>query len=230
MKTRQEMFSLLTKLHIQFGLLQDMQETTLGAKELLAAMEKQIISLETQILLSFKHEAKLTISEMVVPDVQAENYSLMVNRLAKPGAQIVNQWADGDGGARKAHLTHMVLGVAGEAGELVDAIKKHTMYNKDLDFNNVIEELGDLEFYLEGIRLPLGISRKEVLEANTKKLAKRYADMGYSDAQAQARADKTPTIPDMNNAYEEGSTNLESLGKIGRPTTVIIDDPDIQNR
>lgn len=90
----------------------------------------------------------------------------------------------------KCHLDHMVLGVAGEAGELVDAIKKHTMYNQILNIDNVEEELGDLEFFMEGIRVHLGITREQTLAANIKKLLVRYNGMKYSNAAAQERADK----------------------------------------
>jgi hypothetical protein len=55
---------------------------------------------------------------------------------------------------------------------------------------NVIEELGDLEFYMEGLRQELGISRDLTLDRNISKLSKRYHSATYSDSQAQERADK----------------------------------------
>jgi hypothetical protein len=55
---------------------------------------------------------------------------------------------------------------------------------------NVIEELGDLEFYMEQLRQALLLSREETLAANIAKLSKRYEGLNYSDAAAQARADK----------------------------------------
>lgn len=112
-------------------------------------------------------------------------YSEMVARLAKSGEAIIEQMTPA-----KADLTHMAMGVAGEAGELVDAIKKHTMYNKPIDRTNVVEELGDLEFYMERIRQRLGITREETLDGNIIKLGTRYKDLAYSDQQAQDRADK----------------------------------------
>lgn len=45
-----------------------------------------------------------------------EAYSKMVEALAKDGAQIANE-LDG----RDAHLLHMVVGISGEAGELLAA-------------------------------------------------------------------------------------------------------------
>lgn len=89
----------------------------------------------------------------------------------------------------KLDLTHMALGIAGEAGELVDAVKKFAIYDKPLDLINVVEELGDLEFYMQGIRAALGITREETLEATLAKLGKRYP-AGYSNAAAARRADK----------------------------------------
>lgn len=109
----------------------------------------------------------------------------MVAALAKPGADIVAT-LDAD----KAHALHMAVGIAGESGELLDAIKKHVVYNKPLDRANVVEELGDLEFYMEGLRQGLGITRGEVLEHNIAKLSKRYEAGKYSDQAAQQRADK----------------------------------------
>lgn len=112
-------------------------------------------------------------------------FAAMVQRLAKPGVAICQSLTP-----LNAHLWHMATGVAGEAGELLDAVKKVAIYNRPIDRDNVIEELGDLEFYMEGIRQTLSIPREQVIAANMKKLGTRYADAKYSDEQAQARADK----------------------------------------
>lgn len=84
----------------------------------------------------------------------------------------------------------MTMGISGEAGELLDAIKKGVIYRKPLDRENIIEELGDIEFYLEGLRQQLHISREETLLANINKLSKRYEKLSYSNDAAQTRADK----------------------------------------
>lgn len=117
------------------------------------------------------------------------NFQDMVAALAKPGADIIATLTP-----EKAHSLHMVVGISGEAGELLDAVKKSVIYNKELDRENVVEELGDLEFYLEGLRAGLGITREETLEANISKLLTsekaRYKLGQYSDQAAQTRADK----------------------------------------
>lgn len=112
-------------------------------------------------------------------------FSDMVWSLAKPGEDIVKTLTP-----EKAHLLHMAVGIAGEAGELLDAIKKHVVYNKELDLKNVVEELGDLEFYMEGMRSKLAIPRSFIIRQNIYKLSERYKGMQYSDKAAQDRADK----------------------------------------
>lgn len=112
-------------------------------------------------------------------------YSDMVRQLKKDGDLIVAQMTDD-----KADMLHMAVGVAGEGGELLDAVKRHTIYDKPLDRENVVEELGDIEFFLEGLRQRLDITREETLEHNIAKLGVRYVDHQYSDEQAQQRRDK----------------------------------------
>lgn len=107
----------------------------------------------------------------------------MVKGLAKSSATIAQEMTGED-----AHLMHMAIGIAGEAGELLDAVKKAVIYRKPLDRENALEELGDLEFYMEGIRQGLGFTREECLAANIAKLGKRYEGLLYSDGAAQARA------------------------------------------
>ena len=113
------------------------------------------------------------------------SFSDMVENLAKSGKQIAAEMTPQD-----AHILHMAVGICGEAGELIDAIKKAVIYRKLLDRANVIEELGDIEFYLEGLRQRLGITREETIDANIDKLLVRYNGLNYTDTAAQTRADK----------------------------------------
>lgn len=114
-----------------------------------------------------------------------EKHENMVDCLAKCPAQIMQEQ-----NPMKAHLSHMALGIAGEAGELVDCIKKYTIYKQGLDRVNLIEELGDLEFYMSGIRQSIGVTREQTLEANIAKLQKRYPTGSFHNADAKARKDK----------------------------------------
>lgn len=116
-------------------------------------------------------------------------FALMVKGLAKPGPDILESLTP-----EKAHLLHMAMGIAGEAGELLDAVKKHVIYDKPLDIENVVEEKGDIEFYMQGMRSALGITREQTIQANIAKLLTgsnaRYKLGLYTDKAAQERADK----------------------------------------
>jgi NTP pyrophosphatase (non-canonical NTP hydrolase) len=116
-------------------------------------------------------------------------HSEMVKLLVKPGQDILDSLTP-----EKCDTLHMAVGISGEAGELIDAVKKYVMYDKPLDKVNVVEELGDLEFYMEGLRQRLEITREETLQGNMDKLLTgknaRYKEGTYSNEQAVARSDK----------------------------------------
>jgi len=76
------------------------------------------------------------------------------------------------------------------AGELLDAVKKAAIYNKPLDYSNLAVALASLEQQMQAVRNMFTIGKQETIDHNIAKLSKRYASGGYSDAQAQARADK----------------------------------------
>lgn len=81
-------------------------------------------------------------------------YTAMVTALAKPGDQLLAELTP-----EGAHLLHMTVGLIGEVSELSLAFGD-LYYNKaQYDRPNVIEELGDIEFYIEGLRQGLHIER-----------------------------------------------------------------------
>ena len=87
-------------------------------------------------------------------------------------------------------FVHAAIGIAGEAGEVLDSVKKHWVYNAPLDQENLVEELGDVLFYVQAMALKLGVSLEQVVSQNMAKLMKRYPT-GYSDHAAVLRADKS---------------------------------------
>lgn len=82
----------------------------------------------------------------------------MVAQLAKPGADIVAQLKP-----NSAHLLHMAIGVSGEAGEILEAVIDCESF-EEVDKENITEELGDMEFYLEGFRQRMGIKREDTVD------------------------------------------------------------------
>ena len=79
------------------------------------------------------------------------------------------------------------LGLAGEAGEVVDMVKKHLYHGHALDRQQVAEELGDLLWYVAGLCDVLSLNLDTVMAANLSKLRRRYPD-GFSREASQARA------------------------------------------
>ena len=92
-------------------------------------------------------------------------------------------------------LLHSIIGVSGEAGELLDQIKRHLFYSKDLDLVNLKEEFGDMLWYIS-----LGIDaiakmenknpndlEKEIKKANISKLDVRYKNKLFTAEQALNR-------------------------------------------
>tara|TARA_R110000782_G_scaffold52263_4_gene112131 strand:+ start:11420 stop:11827 length:408 start_codon:yes stop_codon:yes gene_type:complete len=117
-------------------------------------------------------------------EITDDNYAgFVASRLKHPGAICRGMTVE------RASLTHIQMGISGEAGEITDAIKKHVCYGQPLDRANIIEELGDLEFYLMALREEIGVTRQETLSANVEKLSTRYKS-GYTDQEAKNRNDK----------------------------------------
>lgn len=102
---------------------------------------------------------------------ELNQYHEFVAALCKSGDEIKNNLTPD-----QCHLLHMSIGVSGEAGELLDAVKKHVIYQKPLDVENVKEEIGDLYFYIQGIVNGLGLDIEEIGRQNVAKLKKRYGE------------------------------------------------------
>lgn len=73
-------------------------------------------------------------------------------------------------------ILHCAIGASTEAGELLDAFKKHIYYKKPLDVVNVGEEIGDIMFYLSNLARLLELDIEKILQNNIDKLRKRYPD------------------------------------------------------
>lgn len=86
-------------------------------------------------------------------------------------------------------LKHATYGIAGEAGELADAVKKHQIYGQHLNVGNIVEELGDLLWYIALACHAIGAPLEHVAQMNIDKLRQRYPQ-AYSDQLAADRLDK----------------------------------------
>lgn len=78
--------------------------------------------------------------------------------------------------SKKDILINGVMGLCGESGEAIDIVKKHLAQGHDLNKEHLIEELGDIAWYLAETSYALDISLEEVLKLNIEKLQKRYPE------------------------------------------------------
>lgn len=90
-------------------------------------------------------------------------------------------------------LAVMGLGVAGEAGEVVELIKKHVGHGHELPPDGhelppelLKKELGDVLWYVAAIATLAGFSLDEVAQLNIAKLKARYPE-GFSEAASKNR-------------------------------------------
>ena len=90
----------------------------------------------------------------------------------------------------EAMCSNMCMGLAGEIGEVIDIMKKHIYQGKELDITDVIEEVGDVLWYIANFCNVNNITMDECMESNIKKLRKRFPN-GFTIKDANQRKDKT---------------------------------------
>lgn len=116
-------------------------------------MSTERISAETRVKLATRTEAPVT--------------SEMIARFSSP---------------KFIRLLHAGIGMATESGEFLDQLKKHGFYGKELDVINLMEELGDQDWYMNLCCDVLHTTMRVIEEANIKKLAARYGEKFSEDA------------------------------------------------
>ena len=80
----------------------------------------------------------------------------------------------------KDQLSNLCMGLCGETGEVVDYIKKGMYHGHILSNNKLIEELGDIMWYISNISNYFSLPMEKILEENIKKLEERYPE-GFSE-------------------------------------------------
>ena len=71
------------------------------------------------------------------------------------------------------------LGLSGEAGEVVDLVKKGILHQQGIDNNKLKKELGDVLLYITALASEHNLTMEEIMEHNIEKLKARFPD-GYS--------------------------------------------------
>ena len=76
----------------------------------------------------------------------------------------------------KQLLINGVMGLNGEAGECIDLVKKHLFQGHELPTDKLMDELGDVLWYVAIATAATGHCLNEVMERNVDKLRKRYPE------------------------------------------------------
>lgn len=106
---------------------------------------------------------------------------------AREYQQLAMRTAAPDQDARR-RLLNAALGLAGEAGEFADSVKKIEFHGHTLDQQALLHELGDVLWYVAQACTALDLDMSAVMEANIAKLRKRYPE-GFSFERSINRQD-----------------------------------------
>ena len=71
------------------------------------------------------------------------------------------------------------IGLGGEAGEVLDLIKKGIFHQQGIDLIKLKKELGDVLWYLSALCTQFGFTLDDVMETNIEKLKARFPN-GYN--------------------------------------------------
>jgi hypothetical protein len=77
---------------------------------------------------------------------------------------------------KHARHMHAAIGMLTESVELIETLFKTIYLNQSFDKVNVVEELGDQQFYNQMFMNVIGVDIYEVMRVNQSKLAKRYGE------------------------------------------------------
>ncbi len=92
---------------------------------------------------------------------------------------------------QKLSLAEAALGMATEASEAADVIKKHLFQGHPLDTEKLKKEMGDAIWYMAYVcHMVEDLDLEGVMEDNIKKLALRFPD-GFTPEASMARADES---------------------------------------
>lgn len=78
------------------------------------------------------------------------------------------------------------IGLAGEAGEVAELVKKGIFHRHGLDTDNLVKELGDCLWYIAALCTSTGLDLGEVMQRNIDKLNERYPN-GWRAEDSQNR-------------------------------------------
>lgn len=82
-----------------------------------------------------------------------------------------------------------ILGLCGETGEVSDHIKKYMFQGHELNQDKLVNELGDVCWYIAILASGLNVDLETVMKKNIEKLQRRYPD-GFDTEKSLNRKDE----------------------------------------
>lgn len=106
-------------------------------------------------------------------------------------SQVATQQTDPPGSSRP-QLFHGIMGLVTESGELMDLMKRCMIYGTTekpypIDPVNVMEELGDMMWYIVRTASAVNLTLDQIMRANVAKLDFRYQQKQFSAGKAVQR-------------------------------------------
>ena len=99
--------------------------------------------------------------------MQFNEYQSLAQRTSNPKLENIEKLHNG------------LMGLNGEAGECIDVLKKHDYQGHTLDTVKLLDELGDVLWYIVESAVGIGTTLEEVAQHNIAKLRARYPE-GFS--------------------------------------------------
>ncbi len=109
-------------------------------------------------------------------DINLNQYQVFANRTS------------GAGGEGQQRLVIAALGLAGEAGEFANMVKKLTAHGHDIPPKQLADELGDVLWYVAEAATACNLQLGEIAWENVEKLRKRYPE-GFSQEKSINRSE-----------------------------------------
>lgn len=91
-------------------------------------------------------------------------------------------------------LVWNAIGLAGEAGEVCELVKKGVFHQHGIDREKMVKELGDVLWYVSALCTKLDMDMGVIMEVNIRKLQERYPQ-GYSSQDSKRRVDVNKVQP-----------------------------------
>ena len=94
--------------------------------------------------------------------MQFNEYQSLAQRTSNPNLSDIEKLHNG------------LMGLNGEAGECIDILKKHDFQGHTLATDKILDELGDVLWYVAESTVGIGTTLEEVAQHNIAKLRARY--------------------------------------------------------